>query len=124
MGANENTDNTNSNGRQRDNMNNKSSRSNDERCPGKLGGKNDTTDVNELQSFSINFSFWDVPQANVKAILKEFVLECMTKDKTIMFHPTNNQTVPTLDPFGTKETHPNTSHWMKELFNVATTRME
>ena len=46
----------------------------------------------------------------------------MTKDKTIMFHPTNNQTVPTPDPFGTEEARPKTSHRMEESFNVATTR--
>ena len=61
FGANGNTENTNSNKRQKDDMNDKSSRFNDELCLGKLGGKDDTTDVDELQSFSINFSFRDVP---------------------------------------------------------------
>ena len=121
-GANGNTDNTNSNEKTRGDMNDKSSRFNDERCPGKLGGKDDTTDVEELQSFNINFSFWDVPQTKVKEIVKDYVLECMTKDTTIVFHLTNNQIVPPPSPFGTEEARPKTSHRIKEFFNVNTTR--
>ena len=60
-GANGNTGNTYSKKKQRGEMNDKSSRFNDERCPGKLGGKDDTTDVDALQSYNINFNFRDVP---------------------------------------------------------------
>ena len=103
-------------------MNNDVSQFNDERCPGKLGSKDDTTDVDELQSFNISFNFRDVPQAKVKAIVKDYVLECIAKDMTIMFHPTNNQTVPPPAPFGTAETRLKTSYRMKEIFNVNTTQ--
>ena len=81
MGANANSGNNNSNDQQREDMNDKSSQFNDERCSRKLGGNDDTTDVDELQSFSTNFSFWDVPMTNVKYILKAPILECTHKDK-------------------------------------------
>ena len=58
----------------------------------------------------------------VKEIVKDYILEYMDKDTTIMFHPTNNQTVPPPAPFGTEETHLKTSHRMKEFFNMNTTR--
>ena len=47
-GVNSNSGNNNSNEQQREDMNDKSSQFNDERCPGKLGGSDDTTDVEEL----------------------------------------------------------------------------
>ena len=56
----------------------------------------------------------------VKEIVKDYVFKCMTKDTTIIFHPTNNQTVPPPAPFGTREVRPKTSHRMKEFFNVNT----
>ena len=91
-------------------MNDKSSQFNDERCPGKLGVTNDTTDVEELQSFIINFTFQEVPMENVKKVLRQFILKCMHKDKGIIFHPTNNQTLlPTSSPFSTKEKFSNST---------------
>ena len=47
-------------------MDDKSSQFNDERCIRKLGGSDDTTDVEELQTSSINFTFWEVPMENIK----------------------------------------------------------
>ena len=96
-------------------MNVKSSQFNDERCPGKLGVSDDTTDVEELQTFSINFTFWEVPMENVENVLKQFVLGCMYKDKGIIFHPTNNQTLPTPSPFSTQEKFPKTTPRFKEF---------
>lgn len=56
-GANSNSGNNNSKEQQREDMNEKLSHFNVELCPGKLGGNDDTTDIEDLQSFSINITF-------------------------------------------------------------------
>ena len=46
----------------------------------------------------------------------------MHKDKGIIFHPTNNQTLPTPNPFSTEEKFPKTTPRFKEFFNNVMTR--
>ena len=74
---------------------------------------------NHLALISI---FWDVPMTNVKNVLKAFILECMNKDKGIIFHPSNNQKAPPPIPFSTEETAPTTAHRVKEFFNMVMAR--
>ena len=123
LGANANSGN-NSNNRPREEMNDKSSKFNDEQCPGILGGNDDTIDVDELQSFSINFRLRDASQDKVAKVLKRFLLECMNKDKGIIFYPSNNQTAPPPTPFSTKATAVKTTHQVKEFCNMIMARME
>ena len=75
---------------QKEDINEKSNRFNDKRCPGKLGGDDDTTDVEQLQTFNINLNFQDVPKGKVAKVLKAFSFECINKVDGIIFHPTNN----------------------------------
>ena len=82
-------------------MNKKSNYFNNKWCSGKLGCDDDTTDVEDLQSFSINFTFQEVPKNKVAKVLKEFLLKCMNKDTSISFHRTNNQTFPKPIPCST-----------------------
>ena len=81
--------NNNSNANQRGGMNEKSNQWNDERCPQQLGNDNDATNLNELQAFSINFNFRNVPKDKAGIVLKAFINECMLKDNSVVFHPTN-----------------------------------
>ena len=95
---------------------------NDERCPGKLGGDDDATNVEELQSFSINFTFKEVPQDKIAKVLKAFILECMNKDTGVIFHPTNRQTLPKPISFSTKEKIPPTTARFLEFYHTIMTR--
>ena len=66
-------------------MNDKSNQWNDKRCAGQLGGEFDKTDLDELQKYSINFSFRDFPKHKTGIILKAFITKCMTKDNGLVF---------------------------------------
>ena len=88
---------------------NKPSQFNEERCPGKLGGDGDTVDVEQLQAFSANLKFGDVPRDQVAKVLEVFSFECMDKIPGLTFHPTNDHTLPTPSQISTKEKFP-TSH--------------
>ena len=94
----------------------------DKRCPEELGGDNDTTDVEQLQSFSINIKFHEVPKDKVAKVLKEFSFECMNKDASISFHSTNNQTLPTPTPISTKEKFLSETPIFLEFFNTIMTQ--
>ena len=99
-------------------MNDKSNQWNDERCPQQLGGESDETDLDELQEFSINFSFHNVPKHKTGIVLKAFITKCMTKNNSLVFHPTNRQTLPTPTPFRTKEKIPPTTDKFLEFFHA------
>ena len=77
--------NNNSNERQRGDMNDKSNKWNDERCPQQLGNDNDTTNVDELQAFNVNFNFCDVPKAKAGILMVACIHECMLKDNSVVF---------------------------------------
>ena len=105
-------------------MNDQSNQWNDERCPGQLGGDSDETDLDEFQEFSINFSFRDIPKHKTGIVLKAFITECMTKDNSLVLHPTNRQTLPTPKPFRTEEKIPPTTDKFLEFFYTTMTQKE
>ena len=75
--------NNNSNKRQREDMNEKSNKWNDEQCPQQLGNDNDMTNIEELQSFNVNFNFQDVPKAKAGVLMVVFIHECLLKDNSV-----------------------------------------
>ena len=103
-------------------MNEKLNHFNDKRCLGKLGGDDDTTDVEQLQPFSINLKFQELSKDNVAQVLKEISFECMNKNKVIIFYPTNNQTLPIPTPISTKEKFPTKSARFLKFFNTTMTQ--
>ena len=90
-------------------MNDKLNQWNDERCPGQLGGDSDETDVDELQEFGINFLFRDIPKPKTGIVMKAFINTLMTKDNSLVLHPTNRRTLPTPQPFRIAEKIPPTT---------------
>ena len=86
--------NNNSSNQRKEDIDKKSTQFNDQRCPGKFGGDGDTTDVEQLETFSINLKFQNVPKDKVAKVLKAFSFKYMNKVDGITFHPTNNQTLP------------------------------
>ena len=102
--------NNNSNEQQREDVNEKSNKWNDERCPQKIGNENDTTNTDELQVFNVRLNFRDVPRSKAGVLMVAFIHECMLKDNSVEFYPTNRQTQPQPIPFRTKETMPTTTH--------------
>mmetsp|Transcript_20513 Transcript_20513/g.22715 ORF Transcript_20513/g.22715 Transcript_20513/m.22715 type:complete len:326 (-) Transcript_20513:463-1440(-) len=109
----------NSNVHQRGGMNDKLNQWNDEQCPGQLGGDSDETDLDDFQELSIHFSFRDIPKHKVGTVLTAFISTSMTKDNSLVFHPTNRQTLSTPKPFRTAETIPSTTDTVLEFFHMS-----
>ena len=99
-------------------MNDKLNQWHDERCPQQLGGESDETDLDELQEYSINFNFNKVPKQKTGIVPKEFITECMMKDNSLVFHPTNRQTLPMATPLRIKEKIPPTTDKFLEFFHA------
>ena len=114
--------NNDSNNNQQNEETDKPSQFNDDRCPGKLGGNRDTVDVEQLQTLSVNLKFGDVPVKEVAKVLKAYSFECMNKVPGLTFHPTNDNTLPTPSPIGTKESFPTSNARFLEFFNTVMTQ--
>ena len=110
--------NNNSNERQQGDMNDKLNKWNDEWRPQQLGNDNGTTNIDELQAFNVNFNFRNVPKAKTGILMVTFIHECILKDNSVEFHPTNRQKLPVLTPFRTKETMPKTTDKFLEFFHA------
>ena len=110
--------NNNSNEQQREDMNEKSNKWNDERCPQQLGNDNDMTNIDELQAFNVNYNFCDVSKTEAGVLMVAFIHECLLKDNSVEFHPTNRQTQPKPIPFRTKEAMPQTTDKFLEFFHA------
>ena len=76
------------------------------------------TNIDELQAFNVNFNFCDVPKAKAGVLMVVFIHECMLKDNSVEFHPTNRQTLPKPTPFRTKETMPQITNKFLEFFHA------
>ena len=103
-------------------MNDQSNQFNNEQCPGQLGGDGDETNLDKLQAFSINFTFRDIPKHKTGIVLKAFIIEWLTKDNSMVLHPTNRQTLPTPAPFSTAEKTPPTTDRFLEFFHTVMTQ--
>lgn len=99
-------------------MTNKSSKFNDDQCPGKLGGHDDTTNVKQRQNFNINVNFGNVSQKNVPLLLLQFVEEITKKNNGIEFHTTNTPTTPTPTVIISKEQYPMKNAGFNEFFTT------
>ena len=110
--------NNNSNEQQQEDMNEKSNKWNYERCPQQLRNNNDMTNTEELQAFYVNFYFRDASQAKAGVLMVAFLPECLLKDNSVIFYPTNRQTPPKLLPFCTKETLPQKTDKFLQFFHT------
>ena len=114
----------NNNNNQHNGETDKPSQFNDNRCLGKLGGDEQVVDVEQLQTFSVNLKFKDVLVTEVAKVLKTYSFECMNKVSCLTFHPTNDNTLPTPSPIGTKELFPTSNVRFLEFFNTVMTQQE
>ena len=112
----------NDNNNQHNEETNKPSQFNDKRCPGKLDGNGDPVNVEHLQTFSVNLEFGDVPVKEVAKVLKVYSFKYMNKVPGLTFHPTNDNTLPTPSPIGTKESFLTSNARFLEIFNTVMTQ--
>ena len=90
---------------------------NDDRCPGKLVSA-ESVDVEDFQHYIFTIKFKEVPKDKIAKVIKAYTFECMTKVPDITFYPSNKNTLPTPNPFSTKETFPSCSIRFREFFHV------